>query len=144
MWALFPHQLGFVSCQHLRIYQWNSTDSWRTTYYDDGQSPRNNTSKIQKLAFWCFLLTSVKAKKFQDGDWLTRLYTAISLQLRHFSKITTIVYQKDSCSFQQWVQQEVKRSYLQDYKGTHTHTRTQTDCYNPPPTLGLIIHHRVQ
>ena len=35
------------------------------THYDDGQSPRNKHSKIQKLAFLCFLLTSAKAKKFQ-------------------------------------------------------------------------------
>ena len=42
--------------------------------------------KIQKLAFWCFLLTSAKAKKFQDGDRSTRLYTAISLHLRRFQK----------------------------------------------------------
>ena len=50
-------------------------------FYDDGQSPRNKASKIQKLAF---RLTSAKAKKFQDGDRSTRLYTAISLQLRLF------------------------------------------------------------
>ena len=36
-------------------------------------------NKIQKLAFQYFLLTSAKAKKFQDGNQLTRLYTAISL-----------------------------------------------------------------
>ena len=85
------------------------------------QSPRNKASKIHKLVFRCFLLTSAKAKKFQDGDRSTRLYTAISLKLRRFSKITTNFYQ-DSCSFQHWVQQEVKRSYLQDYEGTDTHT----------------------
>ena len=66
----------------------------------------------------------------------------ISLQLRSFSKFTTIVYQK---SFQQWVQQEAKRSILQDYEVTHRHidthldTYTHTDCNNPPPTLGLIM-----
>ena len=81
----------------------NSTDSWRTTRYDDGQSSRNKASKIQKVAFRCFLLTLAKAKKFQDGDRSIRLYTTISLQLRRFSKITTIVHQKDSRSFQQWV-----------------------------------------
>ena len=76
--------------------------------------------------FWCFLLTSAKAKKFQDGDCSIRLYTTISLQLRCFSKIATIVYQKDSRSFQQWVQQEAKQSILQDYEVTHRHTDTHT------------------
>ena len=97
--------------------------------------------------FRCFLLTSAKAKKFQDGDRSIRLYTTISLQPRRFSKIATIVYQKDSRSFQQWVQREAKRSILQDYEltdrqtdtQTDRHTHTQTDCYNPPPTLGLIM-----
>ena len=114
---------------NLWIYGQNSTDSWRTTHYDDGQSPRNRASKIQKLAFRCFLLTPAKAKKFQDGDWLIRLYTTISLQLRRFSKIATIVYQKDSCSFYNWVHQEAKRSILQNYELTdrQTHTHTETD-----------------
>ena len=72
------------------------------------------TSMIQKLAFLCFLLKLAKAKTFQDGDQSIRLYTTISLQLRRFSKIATIVYQKSSHSFQQWVQQEAKQSILQD------------------------------
>ena len=101
---------------NLWIYGQNSTDSWRTTRYDDGQSPRNKASKIQKLAFRCFLLTSAKAKKFQDGDRSIRLYTTISLQLIFFSKIDTIFYQKDSRSFQQWVQKEAKRSIIEDYR----------------------------
>ena len=117
------------------------------------KAQKNKALKIQKLVFCCFLLTSAKAKTFQDGDRLKRFYTTISLQLRRFSKIATIVYQKDSRSFQQWVQQEAKRSILQDYEVTdtqtdtrtdrqkHTHTHTQTDCYNPPPTLRLIMCH---
>ena len=97
---------------NLWIYGQNSTDSWRTTRYDDGQSPRSRASKVRKLAFRCFLLTSAKVKKFQDGDRSIRLYTTISLQLRRFSKIATIVYQKDSRSFHSWVHQEAKWSIL--------------------------------
>ena len=99
---------------NLWIYGQDSTDSWRTTRYDDRQSPRNNASKIQKLVFRCFLLTSAKAKKFQHGNRSIRLYvyTAISLQLRSFSTIATKFYQKNSRSVQQWVQQEAKRSIL--------------------------------
>ena len=100
------------------------------TRYDDRQSPRNKASKIQKLAFRCFLLTSAKAKKLQDGDRSIRLYTTISLQLRHFSKIATIVYQKDSRSFQQWVQKISETKYSPRLRGnrhtdTHTHTHGQ-------------------
>ena len=43
-----------------------------------------HASKIQKLAVRCFLLTSAKAKKFQDGDRLIRLYTTISLPATFF------------------------------------------------------------
>ena len=93
------------------------------------QSPRNKATKIQKLAFHCFLLTSAKVKKFQDGDQFIRLYTTISLQLRHFSKIATIDYQKDLRSFQQWVQKEAKRSILQDYEVHVTHTQTHRHTY---------------
>ena len=100
MWAFFTYQLSIGFVLEL-VNSWtNSTDSCRTTCYDNWQSLRNKASKIQKLAFCCFLLTSAKAKKFQDGDRSIRLHTTISLQLRHFSKIATIVYQKDSRSFQ--------------------------------------------
>ena len=49
------------------------------------------------------------------------------MQLRSFSKIATIVYQKDSHSFQQWVQQEAKQSILKDYDRGNTQTHTLTD-----------------
>ena len=48
---------------NLWIYGQSSIDSWRTTRYDNGQSPRNKASKIQKLAFRCFLLTSAKLQE---------------------------------------------------------------------------------
>ena len=101
---------------NLWIHGQNSTDSWRTTRYNDGQSPSNKASKIQKLAFRCFLLTSAKAKKFQDGDQSIRLYTTISLQLIFFSKNDRIFCQKDSRSFKQWVQKEAKQSIIEDYR----------------------------
>ena len=100
-WTMCGH--SFLISLKLWIYGQNSTDSWRTTCYDDWQSKRNKASKIQKLAFQCFMQTSAKAKKFQDGNWSIRLYTTISLQLRSFPKIATIFHQKDSRSFQQWV-----------------------------------------
>ena len=89
------------------------------------ESQRNKASKMQKLAFSCFLLTSAKVKKFQYGNRSIRLYTVIFLQLRSFPKIATI-YQKDSRSFQQWVKQKAKRSILQDYEVTHRHTGLST------------------
>ena len=68
------------------------------------------------------------------------LYTAISLQLRSFSKIATIVHQKDSRSFKQWVQQEANETFSKiTREQTHTHTHTHTDCHHPPPMLGLNI-----
>ena len=88
------------------------------------KAQETKASKIHKLAFPCFLLTSAKAKKIQDGYQSIRIYT-ISLQLRCFSKIALIVYQKDTRSFQQWVQQEAKRSILQDYEVTDTQTHRQ-------------------
>ena len=98
-------------------------------------------TKLQR----CFLLTSAKAKKFQDGNQSIRLYNFSAT----FIKNCHNCYQKDSRSFLQSVQKEVKRSILQDYEVTHrhthihVHTHTHIDCYmhNPPPTLGLIIRY---
>ena len=88
------------------------------------------------------MLTSAKAKKFQDGDRSIRLYTTISLQLRRFLKIATIIYQKDSPSFQQWVQKEAKRSILQDYEVTDTHTQTTVHVSNIKGFHSACIKHQ--
>ena len=77
-----------------------SLQNWRNTRYDVRKSQRNKASKIQKLVLWCFImLTSAKVKKIQDGDRLMRLYMSVSLQQRHLSKITLIVYQKKLTCF---------------------------------------------
>ena len=48
----------------LWIYGQNSTDSWTTTCYDDGQNPRSKASKIQKLAVRCFCWSLLKYNIF--------------------------------------------------------------------------------
>ena len=68
--------------------------------------------------------------------------------LRSFSKIPTIVYYRDSCSFQQWVQQEAKQRILQDWEGntqTHTHipVHTQIHYYNAPSAYAQVIYDTV-
>ena len=65
--------------------------------------PKKQSFKDTKVSISLFSADISKKKKFQDGHRSTRLNTAISLQLRCFSKIATIVHQKDSHSFQQWV-----------------------------------------
>ena len=54
------------------------------TRYDDRQSPRNKASNRRKFVLQCFLLTSPKTIRFQYGDRLTRIYTAVSLQQDEF------------------------------------------------------------
>ena len=80
----------------------------------------DKASKIQKLAFRCFLLTSAKAKKCQDGDRSIRLYTTISLQLRLFFQKSLQLFIRRTR-----IQKEAKRSILQDYEVTDTDTHTQ-------------------
>ena len=60
-----------------------------------------DTSKSQEISRWWLI---VKA-----------LHCNFSVTKNFFQKIATIFYQKDSRSFQQCVQKEVKRSILQDY-----------------------------
>ena len=55
----------------------NSTDSWRTTHYFNGQSPWNKASKIQKLAFRCFLLNISKREEISR---LRLINKALTLQ----------------------------------------------------------------
>ena len=38
---------------------------------------------------------------------------------------------------------KAQETKLQDYEVTHTQTHTQTNCYNPPPTLRLIMVCRI-
>ena len=84
------------------------------------------------------MLTLVKVKKFQDCDRLIRLYTAITLQQRDFSKITTIVYQKNSPAFYCCIHQQAKRSILKDYEVTDTQTDGQADTYIHTHANGLL------
>ena len=126
---------------NLSIYGQNSTDSWRTTCYDNGQSPGNKASNIQKLVhFGVFLLTSAKAKKFQRWRLIDKTvhydYSATKkfFKNRHncLSEGFTFFLAMGS------TRSETKHSpRLQSKTHTHTHTHSQTDCYNPPPTLGL-------
>ena len=44
----------------------------------------DKTQETKLQNYKSFLLTSAKAKKFRNGSKSTRLYTAISLQLRRF------------------------------------------------------------
>ena len=121
---------------NLWIYGQNSTDSWRTTRHDDGQSPRNKASKIQKLVFRCFLLTSAKVKKFQDGDRLTKLYTVVFQDI--FQK-STHVCKKNKMLFRfRYSHWSKMHTFL--ILSSNRQTDRRTDCYNPPPTLGLNIH----
>ena len=84
--VFFPHQLAIKFVLEL-VNLWTKLHRLlKNNLLWHRQSPRNKAPKIQKLAFRCFLLTSAKAKKFQDGDWSLRLYTTISLQLRRFKK----------------------------------------------------------
>ena len=60
--------------------------------------PRYKSKKI-------LVLSADISKSEEISRWqpINKAYTAISLQLRHFPKIATNVYQKDSRSFHQWV-----------------------------------------
>ena len=109
------------SLLNLWIHGQKSTDSWRNNSLWRWTKPKKQIFKDTKVSVVvvvrCFLLTSAKAKKFQDGDRSIRLHTTISLQIIFFfSKIDTMFYQKDSHSFQQWVQKEAKRSIIEDYR----------------------------
>ena len=73
------------------------------------RADRNKASKIQKLAFRCFLLTSAKVKKFQDGDQSTRLYTAVFPEPRHGTHV------------------EAKRTHFQFCQVTDRQTYRHTD-----------------
>ena len=67
-----------------------------------------------------------------DQQGLTQLYF---LNQDFFSEIHTYVCKKIRCSFNSGTHIEAKRMHFQFCPVTDR----QTDCYNPPPTLGLII-----
>ena len=116
------------------FYGQNSTNSWRTTRYDNGLSPKNKASKIQKLAFRCFLLTSVKAKKFQDGDQSVKLYTTIFSATEMFFKNPYISFAEDDEAFPSLHSNCLQNQAISEIKldrQTDRHTGTQTDYCKP-------------
>ena len=70
MWAFFPHQLAIGLVLELNCELMDKTSQIAE---EQLVITIDKASKIQKLAFRCFLLTSAKAKKFQDGDRSIRL-----------------------------------------------------------------------
>ena len=125
---------------NLLIYGQNSTDSWRTTRYDDGQSPRNKTSKIQKLAFRCFFFADIsKGKEISKWQPINKALDYNFFATKKFFKnhhnclIEGLAFFPAIGS----TRSETKHSpRLQSNTQTHPHTHTQTN--NPPPTVGLI------
>ena len=104
---------------------------------DKAQEKSFKESKIQKFAFRCFLLTLAKAKKFQDGNQSTWLYTAVLPEPGSFLEIHTYVRKNIRCSFNSGTHVEAKRTHFRFCPGTDRQTHRWTDCYNLPPTLGL-------
>ena len=104
---------------------------------DKAQEKSFEESKIQKLAFRCFLLTSAKAKKFRDGDQSTRLYIAVLPEPGSFLEIHTYVRKNIRCSFNSGTHVEAKHMQFRFCPVTDRQTHRRTDCYKLPPTLGL-------
>ena len=75
VWAFFPHQLGFVSLQNLLI---SDIDMFTLSQWT---KPKKKASKIQKLAFQYFLLTSAKVKKL---SWRPNLHCDFSATKKFF------------------------------------------------------------
>ena len=74
--------------------------------------------KIHKLApFLMFSADISKSEEFQRRQPIDKALHCDFSATKKFSKnlVTIFFNQKDSRSFQQWVQQEAKRSILQDY-----------------------------
>ena len=115
---------------NLWIYGQNSTNSWKTTRYDDGQSPRNKASKIKKVSVSLFYADISKSEEISKWSQIDKTlhYNFSATKTFFFFKSPQFFYQKDWCSFQQWVQKEVKRSILQDYEETDT---AQTHTHKP-------------
>ena len=86
-----------------------------TTRYNDGQSPRKKYFLITKVSVSVFSGDISKSKEISRWRPINRALHYDFSATKIFKKIATIVYQKDSHSFQQWVQQEEKQSILQDY-----------------------------
>ena len=93
----------------------------------------------KKLAFGCFSADISKGEEISRWQLIGNALHCNFSATKKFFKNHNNFYQKDSRSFQQWVQQEAKRSILQDYEGTDTHTHTHTDYHHPLPMLGLNI-----
>ena len=94
--------------------------------------------KIRKLAFRYFLMTSAKKKEEEISRWRPidkALHYDFSATKMFFKKRHNVFIKNTHVLSSNGFQQETKRSILQDYEVTHR----QIDCYNPPPTLGLII-----
>ena len=120
--------ISLDSFLNLWIYGQNSTDSWRTTRYDDGQSQRNKASKIQKLAFWCFSADINKSKEISRWRLIDKaLHCNFSATKRFFKNRHNCL--SEGLMF--FPAMGSKRSEIKHSprlrSNTHTHTHTHTN-----------------
>ena len=89
-------------------------------------------------------MMSAKAKKFQDGDQSTRLYTTVSPQQRHFKKKSPQFFIRRTHNH--WSNQESKTKYSPRLQGNRhtdrhtdrqTHTQTHTYTHTHTHTIGV-------
>ena len=115
---------------------------------DKAQETKLQRYKVSVSVFSADISKSEEIPRWRPID--KTLHYDFSATEMFFKNRHNIAYQKDSCSFQQWVQQEAKRSILQDYEVTNRHTDTHTElhvysrailfyCFNIFPSHVIII-----
>ena len=133
MWAFFLISSRSDSYLNLWIYGQNSTDSWRTTRYDDGQSPRNKASKDTKVSVSLFSADISKSEEISRWRPIDKTvhYDFSATETFFISLLKTAHPQK--LAFRKQCPKNIKIEYSQRF-ACNTQTDRQTDYYNPLPT----------
>ena len=126
-YANYGASMAIRSLENYQMSGQNFINSCINTRQDNRQSSRNKASKRQKLVVQCFLLTSAKTQKFQDGDRSTRVYMAVSLQQDEFRTNPLNVGIMDIQRLQPCVNKLVSSGICKDYVVTHRQTDTHTN-----------------
>ena len=128
MWAFFPHQLTIGQLVMMMDKSFKDSKVRISVFSAD-------ISKSQEISRWRTIDKTLHYDFSATETFFKNRHNCLSEGLMFFPAMGSTRSETNHSPR--------LRTNRQTDRHTDTHTHTQTNCYNPPPTLGLIMHNKI-